>query len=434
MHLSGKHRTLLSLYGLGWSAAMPFLALSSRLRKGFWERTVQHEWGRSAGWQDVWLQAASAGEAFLALELVKELALDPMNLMTTTGTSQGMEILGRAQAWLSANKQANMRFRREFFPFDKPKYMRKALRVTLPKVVVLLETELWPGLLAACAEQDLPVVVVNGRMGSKSLAGYLTLSGFFRAVAPRKILAVSAADGRRFASLFGQDRVAVMPNMKFDRVALKEESLEDNPLVPLIGEGASFAVLGSIREPEENEVLAMVQGLKKARPRTTLGLFPRHMHRVGPWTTLLDKAGLPWVLRSQAVSPVPAGTIVLWDVFGELDAAYALCRAAFVGGSLKPLGGQNFLEPLAHGVSPCIGPHWTNFAWVGRDIVNQGLVFTAKDAAEATERMVKLLSRPMPKETVCERFQAYVASRRGGTVLAADQIRRVLDEQNGVRP
>ncbi|THB66979.1 MAG: 3-deoxy-D-manno-octulosonic acid transferase [Desulfovibrio sp.] len=430
MHLSGKHKTLISLYGLGWSVVSPALALSQRMRQGYWERLLHRNWGRSPHWQDVWIQAASGGEAYLAFELINELAQEKINVLATSGTSQGMEVLGKVQAWCSANKQRGLRFQREYFPFDAPRLMRKALSLTLPKVVVLLETELWPGLLSACAEQDLPVVVVNGRMSAKSLAGYLTMAGFFRATAPRKILAISQADARRFGTLFGQDRVTVMPNMKFDRVDIASEDPAHNPVSALLKTNSSLAVFGSVRRQEETDLVPVIAELRQARPKTSIGLFPRHMHRVNAWSTLLEKAELPFVLRSTISEPVAPGTLILWDAFGELDAAYALCRAAFVGGSLKPLGGQNFLEPLAHGVVPCIGPHWKNFSWVGRDIFNQGLAVQVKDAEELAQRMVKLLERPQAKDTVKERFSGYVSSRQGGTLLAADLIRRVLDEQS----
>ena len=87
------------------------------------------------------------------------------------------------------------------------------------------------------------------------------------------------------------------------------------------------------------------------------------MHRVKPWQALLSGAKLPAVMRSKQEGTIPAGSIVIWDTFGELGQLYQLADAVFVGGSLAPLGGQNFLEPLALGRIPCCGPHLDNFAW-----------------------------------------------------------------------
>jgi len=428
MQFSTLHKLFLGAYGAGWTLALPFLARARRLRRGFKDRLAADGWAGARGWDDVWIQAASGGEAYLAWELMRGMPVEPrLSLLATTNTEQGMDILDQALDWRAKNRPGHPG-ERAYFPFDSPHIMRRALNMTLPKVVALLETELWPGLLAACAAEDVPVVVLNARMTSKSLAGYLGLAKFFKAVAPREVLAVSEADAQRFATLFGAGRVRVMPNMKFDRFALQAHADQDaaNPLTPLLGQGVSLCVLGSLRAEEEPDALAMVRRLREERPKTTLGLFPRHMERVDAWQALLRRAGLPFLLRSRlaADQPAPAGAIILWDAFGELNDAYALARAAFVGGSLKPLGGQNFLEPLAHGIVPCIGPHWSNFAWVGRDIVAQGLAREARDAAKAAETLVALLKRPLPKDAVQQRARAFFDARRGGGEMAAQCVLR----------
>jgi 3-deoxy-D-manno-octulosonic-acid transferase len=105
-----------------------------------------------------------------------------------------------------------------FFPFDQPRLMRHALRRLSPRVVVLLETEIWPGLLAACKEQKVRVVIVNGRMTERSLRRYALTPGLWRSLAPQRVLAVSATDASRYKRLFPATRVTVMSNMKFDRV------------------------------------------------------------------------------------------------------------------------------------------------------------------------------------------------------------------------
>jgi 3-deoxy-D-manno-octulosonic-acid transferase len=426
MQLSPKHKALMAAYRVAWLAALPFLSRHRRLRKGFRERLAPQGWAGTRGWADIWVQAASGGEAYLAWELMRRLPDSPAaSVLATTNTVQGMEILEQAQAWREEHRPGPAT-ECAWFPFDTPGAMQRALYMTLPKVVVLLETELWPGLLATCAREDVPVLVVNGRMTSKSLAGYLTLGGFFKAVAPREVLAVSETDALRFGALFGHERVSVMPNMKFDR--LPDEGpdavapAESNPLEQVVGANTSFCVLGSVRAEEERDVLRMLTRLQEERPKTTLGLFPRHLERVAEWERLLRRAGLAMARRSKLTEPAPAGSVILWDTFGELGAAYGLARAAFVGGSLRPLGGQNFLEPLTHGLVPCIGPYWSNFAWVGRDIVDQGLVREAAGPDDAVEQLLLLLKRPQARETVAERAKQFFDERRGGTDMAVQRI------------
>lgn len=419
-------------YDAAWLAAAPIAALSSRVREGRDRRNVPGDWGRGPGWQDVWIQAASVGEAYLAWELLKAMPEDRrLNIILTTNTSQGLGILQQAADWAKEHRP-QLLVAREYFPFDAPRLMRRALQQTLVKAVVLLETELWPGLLAACAREGVPVVVANGRMRASSLARYLALGAIFRRLAPHRILAVSEADAARYAVLFGRERVQVAPNMKLDRWArAKPLDFVDNPLSELMKPGQPFVVFGSVREPEEEQVAQALAMVLQERPKTIVGLFPRHQARVPAWEARLKTMGVEFVKRSALSEPPNQGQVVLWDVFGELTAAYALARAAFVGGSLAPLGGQNFLEPLAQGVVPVIGPSWSNFAWVGRELLDEGLVRKIQDGRELGEELVRLLKRTPSSEKIHERFLQYVAERGGGAARTVELVLGLLTAPRG---
>ncbi len=435
--LTPRQRFLLSAYGAAHYLAAPLLSMSKRLRAGLFRRFVPEDWGRSTGtpWQDVWIQAASGGESYLAWELIKEFSRSQrfsrvegrLSVLATACTDEGIEVLDQALAWCR-QEETLVACGRDYFPFDVPRLMRRALLTTLPKVVVLLETELWPGLLAACAREQVPVAVINGRMRTKSLARYLLMADFFRRTAPATILAVSEPDARRFAALFGPERVGVMHNIKFDRCQVQEAPpFVNNPLAQVLRPGVSFAVFGSFRQDEESEVLDAAARLHAARPKTTIGLFPKHLARVPALHEKLTAAGLVPVLRSTLFEPAPPGTVILWDIFGELNAAYGLARATFVGGGLKPLGGQNFLEPLAQGIIPCIGPHFGNFAWAGTDLVAQGLARVVHNTEELADEMLRYLQRPPTQTRVKERFAAFLAERRGGVKQACEAVARLLE-------
>ncbi len=429
---------LLALYNGAWMAAMPFLSLSKRLREGFKDRLAPQGWGAGpgarGGWQDIWIQAASVGESYLACEIFKRFPIESAGdgrpgtmatLLASTCTSQGLGILDAGAAWCRSNRP-QLGVSTTYFPFDAPHIMGRALRQILPKVVVLLETELWPGLLAACAREEVPVLIVNGRLSRKSLAGYLAFPAFFRQNAPAAVIAVSETDANRYALLFGAGRVSRMHNIKFDRFesSQPQEGNDSHPLARLLGQTSAFVVFGSFRKPEEHDILACLPELHLARPGTTIGLFPRHAGRLNSIARSLDRMGLPWIRRSRLNVPATPGDIILWDSFGELGQAYALAQAAFVGGTLRPLGGQNFLEPLAHGLIPCIGPCWDNFAWVGQDIVTQGLVNIVANRQELVTTLLQTLAHPQPRAGVRSRFAGYVANRRGGTDQACECIAR----------
>ncbi|MDY7000311.1 MAG: glycosyltransferase N-terminal domain-containing protein [Thermodesulfobacteriota bacterium] len=424
MSLKKSGKAALSLYNLAWPLALPALALSKRLRQGFRQRLLLDA---PKGFVDLWIQAASAGEAFLAWELLKNLETKKsLKVLLTTGTSQGMEILEKTRADLKEQGR-NLSLSLAYFPFDMPAIMEKAVERVSPRALVLLETEIWPGLLSACRDYGVPAIVINGRMRRESLAGYLSLGGLFARIAPEKVLAVSEEAAMRFGLVFGPDRVSLMPNMKFDRFRNHGEvSYTKSPLSEFLRPGSPLAVFGSIRQEEEPEILSALKKVHQARPKTAIGLFPRHMHRLDFWKKALSEAALPWVLRSGLNDPPPPGSIILWDTFGELSAAYSFAGAAFVGGSLRPLGGQNFLEPLSFGVTPVIGPYWDNFTWIGREILDLGLAHEVRDADQLAQQMIKNLNRQKPREKVREQALAFINERQGGTRQACELIARYI--------
>ncbi len=398
-----------ALYTLLWCVAGPLVFLSPRMRQGWRQRLGL---GKATAC-DIWIQGASAGECLLATRLLQELPGVPV--LATSCTRQGQDAL---------NAVPSPQLQTRMLPLDLPLFMGRMLDQTRPKVVVLLETEIWPGLLLACASRDVPVVIINARMTAKSLAGYLLLAPLLRRWAPQAIGAMAQADALRFGLVFGAEKTTVTGNIKFDR-ALNTPLLprDENPLASLIPGDQAFVALGSVREQEEIQVLELIRQLRQGDPGCVIGLFPRHMHRIPAWQALLTHKSIPFACRSALTYPAAPGSVVLWDRFGEMNAAYALARRAFVGGSLARLGGQNFLEPLAQGVEPCVGPHTSNFDWVGGEIFDS-LVVKCASIPEITR---VLLSPPPPRTQVREAALAYVQARQGATDASLKLIRPFLN-------
>jgi 3-deoxy-D-manno-octulosonic-acid transferase len=407
------------LYDVGWELAIPALRLSRRLNEGLDWRTLQHNVEPA----ELWIHAASAGESYLALALVKNLPLvRPLRIMMTSGTTQGMEILQRAINEITSYAKGSNIFA-AYFPFDKPTIMEKAVKSMQPRVTVFLESEIWPGLFAALRRHHCKILIVNGRMTRKSLTRYLIWPSFWHKLRPHKILAISETDSKNFSRLFGRECVGVMRNMKFDQIGNTESgSHSENPLEKIISPDRAFVVLGSVRREEEARVEKIIVDILQRQPRTVIGLFPRHIHRIRRWEKALEHMAIPWVLRSRAKKQVSQGTVILWDTFGELTMAYALARAAFVGGSLAPLGGQNFLEAVLSGVVPVIGPSWDDFAWVGHEILDNGLVRQATDWREVADVLVGDLKEPKSHKAVRKDALDYVKDHQGGTQKACELI------------
>ena len=413
------------LYNLGWVLVIHALRLNRRLREGYAQRAFQRHLPPAA---DIWLQAASVGESYLAWELLKNLQpARPVHILATTNTSQGMEILQRAIDDVIPNNKG-LSARAAYFPFDKPTIMKKAVGHIRPKLMILLESVMWPAHLSALKRNGIKTLVINGRMTARSLKRYLWWPSVWHGLRPEKILAISDSDADRFARLFGSERVRVMPNIKFDWLD-PDVSLFDhkNPLRSIIFPETKLLVFGSVRQQEESQVEKIIIEILGLHPQLVIGLFPRHVERVKTWISILNQHQLPWKLRSQTETAVPGGSVIVWDTFGELANAYKLSGAAFVGGTLRPLGGQNFLEPLTHGVRPVIGPFWENFAWVGSEIVQQGLVRVAAHWKEVVKFLDEELTEPDTREEVLDAALRYMQGRQGGTARACRLITKFLN-------
>lgn len=433
---------MLGEYALLWRLARPFAARHKRLRDDFPLRMAPEEW-KPPFQADLWVQAASGGESFLARQLLGELnglagnvPQRRLRVLCTSCTRQGLDVLETARAH-AETFWPNLEIAIRVFPLDEPKIIRRAVDMASPKTVVLLETELWPGLMAACAEKGIPLVTVNGRMTEKSYSGYRWFAPFWRKVAPERILAMADADASRFAALFGGTRVSVMPNMKFDAVPLAAPVADmPSPAMSMLPPGLPVVLLASVRQEEEPLLAPVLEYLRGHAPEAAVVVAPRHIERVPAWRDILETtfgtgnatsySHLSETGGTANFKTVTAGQAALWDVFGQLQALYARAESVFVGGSLARLGGQNFLEAAGQGRVPVIGPHWENFTWVGEEFFASGLGVRVNSANELGPALVRALRNAPEPETIRLKTTAYIAPRRGGTRMAAEAAWGVL--------
>ena len=381
----------------------------------------------------MWIEAASGGESLLANTLLATLAteLPPgtrLKVLATATTPQGVDTLEKGKRQRGDDGPIATEVR--YFPFDAPSLMQRAFDQIRPRLAVLLETELWPSFLYQARARHIPVLLVNGRMSANSFRHYHRFRALLRQLAPRKILAISDEDAERFGRVMGSEVVAQMNNIKFDRINPRQPGSPAPELAEKLAPQAPFVLLGSIRKEEEEQILSVVSELLAARRDLVIGLFPKHIERAPAWLELLAKHNIPAVRRSDSQTEWPVGGVVVWDVFGELAAAYGLARAAFIGGSLVDLGGQNFLEPLVFGLRPLIGRYWSNFAWVSREIIETGLVSEVADSDALCRQLLARLEADELRETVIDQVRRFLAPRQGGSRQACREILQLLHLQN----
>jgi len=404
---------IMTIYEIMWMLALPALIFIPKLKAQWKERLLIKSTEKRHF--DIWIHAASVGECYILLDVASHLERLGLKIVATTNTEQGKEILSNGNI-------ENLYAR--YLPFDFAPVLKKAISVWNPKLVVLIETELWPALLYTCKKRNIPVLIINGRLSEKSFTAYRKLKRLWRKISPAMIYAISEDDAQRYREIFGEKRVALMNNIKFDRIKLGDAKSSIKSIIP---KEKKIIVLGSVRKEEENDLLWVIQLILRAYPDCIIALFPRHMDRIEWWKNALREKGLNYKLRSEIKDSSWKADVLLWDKIGELSSAYAVADSVFVGGSLKPCGGQNFLEPLAFGVTPCVGPFIENFKWVGRYLFDEGLVIMVKDKKELARCLIQNAIGETDREGIKKRFQAFLASKKGGTKTAVSAILNFLN-------
>ena len=419
-------KAALTLYNFLWRLAIPFLCFNRLLRPGFEQRTLRNKDLPEAS---VWIQAASAGKAYLAWEILKNITIvAPLHVLVTTNIKKSYDIFLEACDDLRENNNLHTHLR--YCPFDRPSLMNMAIQLIHPKALILLETELWPGLLNACRNNNVTVSIVNARISPKNLKGYSSWKTLWRQLRPDIVHAISDDDALRFQALFPKTLIKRMPNIKFDRMrpALGNKTSDQNPIAPFLPAQSKFVVFGSIRKEEESQVIPAIQALQTKHPGLIIGLFPRHLHFIDYCQEKLTDARLKWSIRSHLTGKIQMGSLILWDTFGELIAAYELAQAAFVGGSLVPRGGHNVLEPLTCGVIPVSGPDWSDFSWLGKEIIDRGLLKIVNDWQELHQEITNQLKKPVNRDEVKQKAAQYIRKNQGGAELAAQTILEILEK------
>ena len=356
----------------------------------------------------VWVHAVSVGEARAAAPLVRELQrlLPDHAMVMTCTTAAGRETLKQVYGESMTCV---------FLPYDYPEAVKSFLQTFRPRLAVLMETELWPNLLAESARHGVPVALANARMSEKSARGYrrwrlLTGPGI-RSLAA--VCAQSEADADRLRAL-GATRVVVTGNLKFD-VALDEAQLA-------AGRewrrrlGRPVLLLASTREGEEKLLLDEIPS-----PAAFLTIVvPRHPQRFDDVAQWVDAR------RTKVAMPKETDRVYLGDTMGEMAFYYAACDVAVIGGSFMPLGGQNLIEALAAGAPVVLGPSMFNFAEATRLALEVGAAVQAGDAKGAIRQALELMARAQARCAMAQAGRALCEAHRGSTARHVEVLRALI--------
>ena len=377
--------------------------------------------GQDGRGQWVWIHAVSLGEARAAGILVKALReqLPEMRLLltqsTATGRAEGQKLLreGDVQVWL---------------PWDTLSATSRFIEQFRPAVGVLMETEIWPNLIAACANAGIPLALANARLNAKSEAGALKMKPISRPTygALAAVWAQTEDDARRLRNVGAQVN-AVLGNLKFDvqpDAVQMARAAQWRAALP-----KPVLLFASSREGEEVLFMDALKPLGDKAEAVQWLIVPRHPQRFDEVAQLLSEKGFAVSRRSQwqELPPVSDGAIWLGDSLGEMTLYYGLSSAALMGGSFAPLGGQNLIEALACGCPVLVGPHTFNFSQASEEAVQAGAALRVANMSSALSEALALVADPEHLSAARQNGKQMMQRNRGA---AAATARAVIDLMN----
>ena len=332
----------------------------------------------------IWLHAVSVGEAIASRPLLKALRdrYSGHCIVMSSTTETGRGVAGRFP-------EPDLCI---YFPFDFLPAVRRTLDAIKPKLIVIMETEIWPNFTREAALRGIPVILANGRISDRSFSRYLRFSWFFRH--PLQLFSnlcmQTEADRERICAIGApQARALIGGNLKYD-IPVRQPTIAEKSDLRIrysISAGLIILTAGSTHPGEEEHVLATYRELLNITDRLFLVLVPRHPERAGEVANMLERRGLIYRRRSALGKDhrmFRGGNVLLVDTIGELMDLYALSDMVFVGGSLVETGGHNLLEPASVGVPSIFGPHMTNFREIASLVLRYKAGIQVEDRAGLT--------------------------------------------------
>jgi len=388
------------------------------------------------GEPSLWIHAVSVGEVLAARPIAEELKtrFPGFRLLVSTTTAAGQQLAKRQLP------EADAVF---YFPIDFTWVVRRVLDRAKPRLLVLMEGEIWPNILRECERRGVKTAIVNGRVSARSFGRYRLLRPLLgRVLAGVDAFCMQSDESARRVIGMGADpsRVTVTGSLKFDAARLPASPAQGRPRERVlryfrVPHDRIVVVAGSTMRGEELPLLRAFRRIKHASPHALLIIAPRHPERLTEVMHIARGEGFATARRTElAVDSDPRADVVVLDTIGELASLYQIATVAFVGGSLVPTGGHNILEPAVHGRPIVFGPSMSNFAEIADLFLSSdAAVQVASDAAFA-EALTSLVGDPVRRAALGAAARALVDANRGATARTLEVIARLLPHPAVVRP
>ncbi len=360
----------------------------------------------------IWIHAVSVGETRAAEPLIHELQkqFPETPVLITQMTPTGRQTAGKLFP------QAQIRY----LPYDKKDYVATFLQTHQPLFGVLMETEIWPNLIIACQQQQIPLFLVNARLSEKSLRGYLKIQSLI--VPAMKTLARVCAQTKKDAvrlKRMGAAHIEVCGNTKYDIEMPAQTKILADVFKERAGQKRQIVVCASTRKTEEALLLGAWQN---RQTDALLVIVPRHPERFDEIFALSEAMGFQTQRRSDHKAVAPQTQVWLGDSMGEMFAYYLCADVAFVGGSLVPVGGQNILEPMQCGKPTLFGLSTFNFQQICHEALKAQAAIQVESARQWQTVTEQLLADAQAQTTLVLNAQTFTRSFRG----ASKKIARLI--------
>ena len=415
------------IYSVVFYLITPVIILRLFIR-GLAAPNYRKRWGQRFGFftpsesskETIWLHAVSVGETLAAVPLVKALQekYPERRLLITCMTPTGSERITAAFGDSVDHSYA---------PYDTPDAVARFLQRVQPKMLIIMETELWPNTVAACYKRQIPVILANGRLSEKSARGYARVSKLSGPMVAQ-LSAVAAQhedDGGRFTALgLPAEKLHITGNIKFDLELNAQIRQSAEALRQQWGGAHQRPILlaASTHRGEDEIILQAFNLIKQSVNNALLVLVPRHPERFNQVGDLCLDTGYSLARRSNNDSTDNAD-ILLGDTMGELMTFFGACDIAFIGGSLVANGGHNMIEPAAWGKPTLSGLSVFNFAEVSRLLAEAGGLSLVEDAAVLAETVIELIQNPQQARQMGQSAQQVAEANRG----ALERLLTVID-------
>ena len=342
--------------------------------------------------QAIWFHVVSVGETNAAQPLIEHYlkAGHPVLVTNTTKTGQA-----RAKSLFLKAPYLDL-FQAVYLPADQKPLVRQFFSLYQPKLLALVETELWPNLIDQAQHFQVPCLLINARLSEKSAKGYAKVKGLTRGMLQnlQQLLAQDLATQQRFIALgMPRERTRVVGNIKFD-IRAPEDFVEQAVQLQQTWQLAhrKIITLASTHAPEEQQLLTALKPYFAEHPELLCIVIPRHPERFDEVAVQVQKLQLNMQRRSLAEVIQLDTQVYLADSMGEMWLWYALSQACYVGGSLnEPGGGHNILEPIALNVPTVLGKNYFNFQTIVDEFVQADAVKVVEDAEPAAAVLMTLL-------------------------------------------